>query len=171
MERSQNWPDLGVTDMKLMRYTFYRHCYVYQSLKVSRQSFSRCSYDVHSNCMRWGHLTSDLVSWPCVTWVWNFHNICGKDVWWGVRKMTARNLKKNEGVGVFKSRRRLMICHVSRSSEVTDARSLVSLACSQVEDILKCFNPSKRCFIRFGQLLMASKIFSSSVALFFFDPA
>ena len=30
----------------------------------------------------WGEVTwRDLVTWPCVTWVWNFHNICGNDVW------------------------------------------------------------------------------------------
>ena len=68
---------------------FHRYCYGYQSLKVSRQSFCRCSFDEHSKFL-WGEDTwRDLVSWPCVTWVWNFHNICGKDVWQGVPKTAA----------------------------------------------------------------------------------
>ena len=61
MEGPQNWPEqisnqlqistdqqinqisTDITDIKILRYTFYRHCYLYQSLKDSRQSFGRCS--------------------------------------------------------------------------------------------------------------------------------
>ena len=78
MERTQYWPDLRSPDMKILRRTFYRHCYLYHSLKVSRQSFSRCRFDEHSNFL-WGEVTGrDLVTWPCLILVWNFHNICGK---------------------------------------------------------------------------------------------
>ena len=31
-------------------------------------------------------VTSDLVTWPWVTWVWNFHKMCGKDAWIGIYK-------------------------------------------------------------------------------------
>ena len=48
-----------VTDVKILRYTFYRYFYGYQSLKVSRLSISRYSYDEHSNCF-WGEVTT----WP-----------------------------------------------------------------------------------------------------------
>ena len=36
--------------------TNYRYCYGYQSLKISRWSVIRCSYDEHSNFL-WGELT------------------------------------------------------------------------------------------------------------------
>ena len=59
----------------------YRHCFLYQSLKLLRQSFSRCSFDEHTNFL-WGEVTwRDLVNWPCVTRIQNFYNICGKDAW------------------------------------------------------------------------------------------
>ena len=56
--------------------------------------------------LRWGHV-SDLVTWPWVIWVRNFHKVCEKDVWTAVPKtavlraaffqLSAKNLK-----GVFK---------------------------------------------------------------------
>ena len=48
------WP--WVTDIKFPRYTFYKYCYVYQSPNVLMWSVNRCSYDGHSNFLRWGHL-------------------------------------------------------------------------------------------------------------------
>ena len=54
MERSQNWFDF-------------------------RSPISKC-WDKHfiDTCeVTW----RDLVTWPCVTLVWNFHNICWQDVW------------------------------------------------------------------------------------------
>ena len=78
MERSQNWPDLRSPLTKLWDIPFNIYYYLYQSLRDSRQSFSRCSYDKHSNFL-WSEVTwSDLVTWTWVTWVWNFHNICRK---------------------------------------------------------------------------------------------
>ena len=59
MERSQNWPDKNfvfVTKKKTLRYKFYRHGHLYQSLKVLRQSFSRYNFDKHSNFL-WGVVT------------------------------------------------------------------------------------------------------------------
>ena len=50
--------------MKIMRYAFYRHCYLYQSLKVSRQWFSRCSNDEHSNFVR----SLNVTWWPDLEW-------------------------------------------------------------------------------------------------------
>ena len=50
------WP--WVAHIKIPRYTFHRYWYGYPSLKVSRQSFSRCSFDKQT-LYRWGHLT-----WP-----------------------------------------------------------------------------------------------------------
>ena len=62
MERSQNWPDLRSPISKFRDFidtgTFHRYWYGYQSLKVSRWSVIRCSYDEHSIFfLRWGHLT------------------------------------------------------------------------------------------------------------------
>ena len=63
------------------------NCYSYQSLKVSRRSFSRFSYDEHSNFSLGGEVTwRDLVTWPWATWVWNFHSIFEKDLQIGVPK-------------------------------------------------------------------------------------
>ena len=55
-----------------------------------RWSVIRCSYDDHSNLF-WGEVTwRDLVTWPWVTWVWNWYKMCGKDVWTGVPKRRRR---------------------------------------------------------------------------------
>ena len=48
MERSQNWPNLRSLISKFWVIHFI-DTYLYQSLKVSRQSFGRCSFDEHSN--------------------------------------------------------------------------------------------------------------------------
>ena len=81
------WP--WIIDIKIPRYKFYQNWYGYQSLKVSRWSGIRCSYDEHSN---FSELRSLDVTWSDLTlnaWVWNFHNMCGKDVWTGVQKTVA----------------------------------------------------------------------------------
>ena len=80
------WPWVFIN---IPRYTFYRYWYGYQSLNVSRWSVIRCSSDEHSNLF-WGEVTwRDLVTWPWVTWVRNFHKVCGKDVWTAVPKTVA----------------------------------------------------------------------------------
>ena len=82
------WP--LVTDIKNPRYKSHRYWYGYQSLKVSRWSVIRCSYDEHLNF--WCEITwRGLLTWPWVTWFWNFHQVCGKDVWTGVSKTAARS--------------------------------------------------------------------------------
>ena len=58
MERSQNWPDLRSPISKFRDIRFIdTYWYGYQSLKASRESFSRCSFDEHSNFL-WGEV------WP-----------------------------------------------------------------------------------------------------------
>ena len=53
-----------VTGIKIQRNTFHRYRYGYKSLKVSRWSVIRCSYDEHSNIF-WDEVTwRDLVTWP-----------------------------------------------------------------------------------------------------------
>ena len=90
------WP--WVTDIKIPRYAFYGYCYVYQSLKVSRWSASRCngSYDEHSNFFRVEVTWRNLVTWPWVIWVWNLH-MCGQDVWTGVSKNGGTEDAEGEG--------------------------------------------------------------------------
>ena len=76
----KKWPELRPPISKFLDMHLI-HCYLYQSLKLSRQSFSRCSFEEHSNFV-WGEVTwRNLVTWPCVTWVLNFNNMRGKDVW------------------------------------------------------------------------------------------
>ena len=89
----QNLPDFRSPISKL-RYKFYWHCYLYPSLKVSRQSLSRCSYDDYSNFL-WGEVTwRDLVTCPCVTWVWKFAQ--------HMRKTCLMRCAKNGGAGYLK---------------------------------------------------------------------
>ena len=97
----------SVTDIKIPRYTFHRYCYGYQSLKVSKWSVIWCSYDQHSNFFLGEATCRDLVTWHWPTWFWNFHKVCGKDVWTGVpkRRRSAspfffRYLRKAWGWGV-----------------------------------------------------------------------
>ena len=70
------WP--WVTDIKILRYKFYRYWYGYQSLKVSRWSCIRCSYMM--SIQTFSEVRSLDVTWgpDLVTWVWNFH-MCGID--------------------------------------------------------------------------------------------
>ena len=56
MERSQNWPNLCSLISKFWGIHFI-DTYLYQSLKVSRQLFGRCSFASIQTFMRWGHLT------------------------------------------------------------------------------------------------------------------
>ena len=84
-ERSKNWPDI-VTAIEIPRHIFYRYRYGYQSLKVSTWSVIRYSYDEHSNFFLGEVTWRDLVTWPSVIWVWNFHKVCGKGVCTGVPK-------------------------------------------------------------------------------------
>ena len=53
---------------------------VVQALKVSRQFSVGVTMTSIQTFMKWGHLC-DLVTWPWVTWVWDFHNICERDAW------------------------------------------------------------------------------------------
>ena len=55
---------LLLLDAITLRYSYY---YSYQSLKISRQSLSRCSYHENSNFF-WGEVTwRDLVTWSWAT--------------------------------------------------------------------------------------------------------
>ena len=57
MEKEQNRPELR-SPTSVPKYTVYTYRYSYQSLKVSRRSFSRCSYRrAFKLFLRWDHLT------------------------------------------------------------------------------------------------------------------
>ena len=87
MERSQNWPDLRSPISKFRDIRF-----IDTGTDINRwkfQSVTWCSYDENSKFF-WGEVTwSDLVTWPWVTWVRNFHKVCGKGVWTAVPKTAA----------------------------------------------------------------------------------
>ena len=53
---------LRITDIKILRLTFYRYCYGNQLLKISRWSIIWCSYDEHSN------LFWPVTWWPDLQW-------------------------------------------------------------------------------------------------------
>ena len=88
------------TNIKNSITTFYICCYSCQSLKVSKRSVSRWSYDKHSNFF-WDDVTwCDLVTWPWVIWVWIFDTICRNDVWTGVTKAkTCLHVGRDTGGG------------------------------------------------------------------------
>ena len=92
MERSQNWPDLR-SPISKFRYI----CFIDTGTNINHWKFQgNRSVSVALTSVQtflWGEVTwRDLVTWPWVTWVWNFHKVCGKDVWTAVPK-TAKNLK------------------------------------------------------------------------------
>ena len=91
MERSRNWPELQVTDMKNPRYTNCKHLYPYHIVKIWKHSVERCDCGAQSNEIfpRCWVTWPGPVTWPDLTWCWNFHTMCGKDVETGVPKTAA----------------------------------------------------------------------------------
>ena len=89
MARSQKWSDLRSPISK-----FRDACFIYTVTYINRwsvqgdQSFGVAMTSIQTfSEVRSLDVTCHLMTWPWVTWVWNFHNMCEKDVWTGVPKM------------------------------------------------------------------------------------
>ena len=79
------WP--WATDIKKNpRYTNCRYLVVYQILKVSNLSLHFCGRDAIGTFFGGGVTWPDLVTWPWVTWTYNFQESCGTVVRTAVQK-------------------------------------------------------------------------------------
>ena len=88
LERSQNSPDLTWSPISKL---WDKH-FVDTVTCINRWKFQgNGSVGVALTGFQTFHEVTwhDLVTWPCVTWFWIFHNICEKDVTWGVPKTAA----------------------------------------------------------------------------------
>ena len=74
MERSQNWHDRRSPIAKFRDInTFHGYRWKFQG----DRSFGIAMTSIQT----FSDVKSLDVIWPWVTWIWNFHNMCGKDVW------------------------------------------------------------------------------------------
>ena len=89
MERSRNWPDLRSPIWKI-RDTRIVSTYTRIILWKSGNIRLRAVTVVRNQTFSGGWVTwPGPVTWPDLTWCWNFHTICGKDVGTGVPKTAA----------------------------------------------------------------------------------
>ena len=108
MVRSRNWPDLwwqisNIRDIQVVG--------IYELMKRWRFETNRISSvataQPQSETRFW--LWHDLVTWPLVTWGWNFYTRCQIQLWAGTEKMAAarcappfsRYPRKTGRVGIF----------------------------------------------------------------------
>ena len=77
MKRSQNWPDLGSPISKFRKIRF-----IDTGTDINRWKFlGDRAFGVAMTSIQTSEVRSLGVTWPWVTWVWNFHSMCGKDAW------------------------------------------------------------------------------------------
>ena len=81
MCRPQSWLNLmQVINIKHTIYAFCRYHRPYQALKIWNRSIKYCSwkagFNVFEHEVTWLH----LLTWPWMILVWNFNEMCGKDV-------------------------------------------------------------------------------------------
>ena len=97
MERSQNLPGLGSPISQFRDIHFIDTCTdINRWTCQGERAFGVAMTSIQTFFL--GEVTwRDLMTWPWVTWVWNFQNMCGKDVWTSIRK-TAKNLRGRKNV-------------------------------------------------------------------------
>ena len=87
---------------EVTKFIFHRYWYGYQSLKVSRQTFSRSSFDEHSNFL-WGEVTY-VTWWPDLAWPGSrIFTPYAEKMYYKLCQKRSGNLEKTEGGGALKS--------------------------------------------------------------------